>query len=246
MIRSLISNIKYAWPNIISCIFLIPFFPLESSSVTPFVAATITTLLTFHHIDPQKAIVKLSRDDMLVILTNIINTIGGSYFFIKYTSNNLISVNSLTELDYNQFLHIPVWVFVHELLFFYVHKFAHTRDMYSSIFFNHKMHHKFKVTSSWTSFYAHPIDHFVSVLCITLLLPFYQLYYLENKIYVPVFVIYAIGALITFISSHHVKYGENNLHGTDHLEHHMLFSYNYGNFGVFDKIYGTYKKKICL
>ena len=108
------------------------------------------------------------------------------------------------------------------------------------------MHHKFKVTSAWTSFYAHPIDHLVSVLCITLLVPFFQLYYLQHKIEVPIFTIYITGALSTFISSHHVKYGQHNLHGTDHLEHHMLFNYNYGNFAFFDKIYGSYKKKLCL
>ena len=49
-----------------------------------------------------------------------------------------------------------LWAGCDEVFFFCGHFLLHRKFLYRHI---HKIHHKFKVTSAWTSFYAHPLDN---------------------------------------------------------------------------------------
>lgn len=65
---------------------------------------------------------------------------------------------------------------------------------------------------------------------------------------VPVLVLFMHAAVVTFIGSHHTvssdgKQGGKGAgpEGTAHLQHHLHFNVNYGNFSLFDTIAGTAK-----
>ena len=63
-------------------------------------------------------------------------------------------------------------------------------------------------------------------------------YYLNMKCSIFCIYIFIAKASITFINSHHILYGKPDL---QHLIHHKKINYNYGNFYLLDKLYGTDK-----
>ena len=65
--------------------------------------------------------------------------------------------------------------------------------------------------------------------------------YLPNGITAPVVTLFMHGAITTFTGSHHSVIGEKgHALGSDHLDHHLKFNVNFGNFGFFDKMAGSY------
>jgi len=86
------------------------------------------------------------------------------------------------------------------------------------------------------------MDQTVAILWAAMAPPFFQMKVLEMEICAPVIVLYLFGAITTFVASHHTILGDDGktAEGTDHLEHHLRFNVNFGNFAYFDKLNGSY------
>mmetsp|Transcript_20104 Transcript_20104/g.42085 ORF Transcript_20104/g.42085 Transcript_20104/m.42085 type:complete len:191 (+) Transcript_20104:1-573(+) len=170
-------------------------------------------------------------------------TAVSSKIYLDYATKtgHLVSVSSFTEIPPHEIVYFLLFILSDEVIFFFVHKWAHTKSVYGSWWYGHKMHHKFLNTSAWTSFYANPVDHFLSVLTAALLLPMLMM---TNgiDITVPTLTTFMFGAITTFVGSHHTIVGpkKGKSYGGDHLTHHQKFVVNYGNFGYFDFLAGTY------
>ena len=175
-----------------------------------------------------------------MISLNIFLTVGSFAFFIHLCGGGIAPVGSLCEIPPVQLLFVPLWTFADEVLFYNVHRLAHRRQIYNHPLFAHKMHHKFKVTSGWTSFYAHPADMLVAIIWAGLAMPAMQMGWLKHEVAAPVVAVFVFGATVTFIASHHTAAGEAGAEGMEHLQHHLRFNVNYGNFAIFDKLFGSY------
>lgn len=177
--------------------------------------------------------------DQIIITINIALTGISAYVFLLAAGPGVAPVESYFDIPPIQLLYVPGWVLVEESLFFLVHRFAHKPGIYDKC---HKMHHKFKITSAISSFYAHPLDMLVAIIWTALGPPLFQILVLKQTISAPVISAFFFGAIATFVSSHHSVIGANgeSVHGTNHLQHHLKFNVNFGNFGKFDEMGGSY------
>ncbi|GMH70610.1 hypothetical protein TrRE_jg10603 [Triparma retinervis] len=222
--------------------------PKTAEEMWPFMTIGIGFCLLLHHFMPNKFKATLTMNDRLVIWTNLFMTAAYAKVYIHYASltGHLVPVNSYTDIPPHEVLYVLLFILSDEVIFFLVHKWAHTKSVYGSWWYGHKMHHKFLNTSAWTSFYANPVDHFLSVLTAALLLPMLMM---KNgiDISVPTLTAFMFGAVTTFVGSHHCvvkeEKGKKKAGGGDHLVHHQKFTVNYGNFGYFDFWYGSYVGK---
>lgn len=126
----------------------------HSSLFAPLPSLQVFALLCCHF-SPNKVHIATNVWDKIVIATNLFLTYISGRFFVEWGKQNIQSVDSLLELPWHQLMYPLCWVSVEETLFFLVHKFFHQPGIYEKC---HKMHHKFKTTSAWTSFYSHPFD----------------------------------------------------------------------------------------
>ena len=243
MLKYITESLTHSIPKIITFCLFLPNIPTYYENIIPFLFSSTTLCLIFHHYDSNKIKVDLSIKDKIVILTNIIVTYFSVFLFVEIIKDNLI-VPYDYQFDTDQFMTVVGWVLAEEFMFYHIHRLFHTKLLYNNPLVGHKMHHKFKITSAWTSFYAHPVDNFLSVVGITLLTPYVQIMYLNHRIQLQTLVFFMFSGIVTFISSHHaVETRQKRTEGTDHLQHHKFFNCNFGNFGVFDKLYNTYKKQ---
>jgi len=225
----------------------LPFWPLQSRDMWLFMNCGLALCLTLYNFMPNKATIKpsfLTLTDRFVIGLNLFLTSLTAYFYIENAAStgHLINISSPAEIPPREILFFVFWILMDEILFFFLHRYAHKKHVYNSFWYSHKMHHKFLVTSAWTSFYAHPLDHLIAVLGAALITPLVWLH-CGVDITVPTLTAFMFGAIITFTGSHHsiVSPTEGKgACGTDHLVHHQRFTVNYGNFGLFDYWAGSY------
>ena len=144
----------------------------------------------------------------------------------------------------------------HKVIFFFGHRTLHIPGLYHRC---HKWHHKFRVTSAWTSFYAHPFDH-QFVIWALLALPAVMMGGVGWSFSTPVVAAFFLGAMITFIGSHHTVEATSDIDmvarigeeassktndgsvaviDTGHLQHHLHFNVNFVNFDLLDMWAGT-------
>lgn len=125
--------------------------------------------------------------------------------------------------------HLPVFVLVEEVFFFYSHYIFHHRIFYGPI---HKFHHKFKAPVAVACVYAHWVEHVLANLLPLLLGPiFVQAHVTEVWLWLT------IGILSTIKS--HSGYEFPGMPAERHDFHHEAFNYNYGALGLCDWIHGT-------
>lgn len=227
-----------------------------------------TFCLLFYHYAPQKVYVPLTWGNMLVIATNLLITGASAALFLHIARDYMKPCGSFYDIPPVQLLLIPFWILADEIWFFHAHRFCHRKEVYSwchkvserdrfgpsshefaaalTLFLSvcslyAQWHHLFKVTSAWTSFYAHPLDHLVCVIWGALTTPLLTCLYLPGGVSAPVVVLFMWGGIVTFIGSHHTVKGKGGQAvAGDHLEHHQKFNVNFGNFGHFDKWAGSY------
>ena len=238
--------LRHSWAKLLTFLVALPNLPLDCRTAIPFMAVGFCSTLLLHALAPNKVIVPLSMSDWGVIATNISITAGSALVFVNIIRDDVQELNSLFEIDAKQLLYVPLWILIEEIIFFYVHRYFHSPGVYSRIWPlgpGHKMHHKFKITSAWTSFYAHPVDHLFAVTWSALFPPLVQITILKHTVSIPVVTLYMFGAITTFIASHHTIIGQDDpeiAEGTPHLQHHTRFNVNFGNFGYFDKLVGSF------
>ncbi|GMI27068.1 hypothetical protein TeGR_g10059 [Tetraparma gracilis] len=211
----------------------LPFLPMRVEDVHMFLLPALTFCLLLYHFAPQKVYVPLTNGNIFVIATNLLITGASAALFLHVARDHMKPADSFYDIPPVQLLLIPFWILADEIWFFHAHRFAHRKEVYS---WCHKWHHLFKVTSAWTSFYAHPLDHLVCVIWGALTTPLLTCLYLPGGVSAPVVVLFMWGGIVTFIGSHHTVKGKGGQAvAGDHLEHHQKFNVNFGNFGHFDK-----------
>lgn len=236
------SSLAHFLPKYVTFLIAIQYLPYQRDLLIPFLLSLVAGCLFLHSITPNQAVPQppvLWRDHS-VIVANLCLTVLWITLFVRVASDHLIEVDSLASVPWYQFLYPIAWILSDELLFFCIHRFAHRPGVYEHC---HKMHHKFKVTNAWTSFYSHPADHSVSVVGAGLALPLLMTAGLGIDVAVPIIAFFVGGAIVTFIASHHaIQSGDSSaVLGTDHLIHHQKFTVNYGNFGYIDRVCGTHR-----
>lgn len=217
------------------------FFPYTRAALVPFLNGVVGISLVLHALAPNKAPSKpaVMTKDIGVMALNLFLTSLWTTLFVHAAWDYLDDVDCLASVPITQWLYPFAWIISDEVLFFFIHRFAHKPGVYAKC---HKMHHKFKVTNAWTSFYSHPVDHSVAVIGAGLALPLLMTAGMGIRVAVPVVALFNGGAIVTFIASHHATKNEScKAVGTDHLIHHQQFTVNYGNFGYIDRISGTYR-----
>jgi len=237
--------LSFSGPKAITFAATLPFLPYTRGALLPYLLAAVVLCLTLHTLAPNKAKVPLSTNDILVIALNLTLTALSAALFVYFADDHLLNVPQLSAIPLVQCIYPVVWILADESLFFIIHGFAHRPGVYDKC---HKMHHKFKTTSAWTSFYSHPLDHSIAVVWAGLAMPLFMMCGMGMEVAVPVMALFIEGAIVTFIGSHHTIIDcDGDAVGTDHLVHHTRFSVNFGNFGYFDKMrgsYGTAKKTV--
>jgi len=230
--------IYHSIPKCISFLYTCINIPKKSTEIPSFISSVLIHTLFIHTISPNKTQVPLSIKDKCVILINLLLTKFTSDVFIRSVGDRITNVSNYNDINIKEALYPVLWVLVHEIYFFNVHRILHQPFIYRKC---HKMHHKFKVTSVFTSFYSHVFDHLFAVILSVVIGPFLQMYILDVSVSTPVISIWFASSLITFISSHHTIIGDDDItHGTEHFIHHQKSQFNLGNFGYLDKLLGTH------
>ena len=196
--------------------------------------------LIIHHFAPRKVVVPIDLTDKMIISSNLFLTGLSASVFLRIANSydGIYGVQSYLDVPPKELLYPLAWVTVEETSFFLIHRFLHQPGIYDKC---HKMHHKFKTTSAWTSFYSHPLDQLFAILWTALGPPLLQVTLLSTPASAPVVTLWLFGAIITFTSTHHTVIGAGgHAEGTDHLEHHQKFNVNFGNFGFYDQRAGSY------
>lgn len=237
------NSLRHSWPKWLTLLVAVPVLPKEKEEILPYMLVGVSITLCLHTVATNKmAIRPLTFSDCWVITINLLITVSATVLFLQLINDEIQPVDSLlsTPAPFEQLLYILLWTISQELFFFPIHRFAHLPGIYDKC---HKMHHKFSVTSAWTAFYAHPLDHLVTVICATLIAPLIHIAVLQHTVSVPTISLFMLAAVTTFIASHHTVKGSTNPttpEGTPHLEHHMRSTVNFGNFGFLDKIFGSF------
>eukprot|EP01117_Protostelium_nocturnum_P003702 TRINITY_DN14983_c0_g1_i3.p1 TRINITY_DN14983_c0_g1~~TRINITY_DN14983_c0_g1_i3.p1 ORF type:complete len:275 (+),score=50.84 TRINITY_DN14983_c0_g1_i3:135-959(+) len=123
-----------------------------------------------------------------------------------------------------------------DMLIYFIHRGLHLPWFYVNI---HKPHHKWIVTSPFSSHAFHPMDGFAQSL------PYHIYAYIFpfNKfVYIALFVV--VNYWTISIHDGFGMYSGQVLNGSDHhVIHHRQFNYNYGQYFTFwDRLCGTHRK----
>ena len=161
-----------------------------------------------------------------------------SWILLIYVpKTGIYDVEYLFDIPIIELVYIVLWIISDEILFFIGHKLLHNPILYRI----HKVHHKFKITNCWTTFYSNPLDN-LFVMVAAIILPVIMMRYNYN-FSAPSLSIYLHIAVTTFISSHHTTFTNKIIKNTPHLLHHKLFNINYGNLWFLDYVSGSSKNQ---
>jgi sterol desaturase/sphingolipid hydroxylase (fatty acid hydroxylase superfamily) len=200
------------------------FLPTIKENIFQYLASSsFLCLILFSLFSFFNSQVILTTQDKCIILCNLTVTYIYIYYFILF-NKNIYNLNSILEVPLKELIYIIFWVILHECIFFTCHKFMHSNKYLYKI---HKVHHKFKITNVWTSFYFHPLDNLFIIVAATVI-PQIMLY-LNYKISATSVSLYLNLAGITFLSSHHAYTTQES-----HILHHEKINVNYGNFWFLD------------
>lgn len=185
-------------------------------------------------------------DSLYAFICHVLSHWGVTYILVKYLKKGVFDQTSVKLSLFNQFfVTLPAAalfgtfrtaahnVFVTflgycvtaEILFFVFHRLLHVPALYKYI---HKRHHQWQIPMTLATLDTHPIEHLLTnvipVLCGPALLG-------TNTALLCFWITVAtVNSLLA-----HSGYSRNDFH----THHHRFVSYNYGIFGILDKLCGT-------
>lgn len=115
-----------------------------------------------------------------------------------------------------------------EVFFFASHRLLHLTPLYIRF---HKQHHEYKAPIGLAAIYAHPIEALIGN-CFAVMGPPFLVGFHAYSWY--------IGICLGFFSTQSSHSGYN-IDGRFHDIHHEFTTFNYGSFGLLDRLFGTFK-----
>lgn len=138
-----------------------------------------------------------------------------------------------------EIMQIPLFLLFSDFYNYWLHRFAHHPRVYKHHLYMHKLHHKFIITTPYSSYALHPMEGFAQAFpyrIFAFILP------LRKVVSIGLFV------FLTFwsVGVHDGGFLSNNcvVNGAAcHSLHHIHRDCNYGQyFTLFDRLHGTYRK----
>lgn len=170
-----------------------------------------------------------AQNNLLVLIPYTIATI--------YTQpgQELYSVSPMLPSFFTLAWELLLCILVREALFYYIHRGLHHPSIYQYI---HKTHHSFPCPVSWTSQYAHPVEHIVSNVLPVMLPPA-----LLGSHQVTLWTFAWIAAVEGVVD--HSGYTFFGKAAKAHDRHHERSLGDYGTVGILDWWHGTtYEDKV--
>lgn len=210
---------------------------LTSELIVPYLVSTTALCFGVHTVYPNSVSVTIPFLDWINIVVNIIvSSMVVSMMFQYIPKDSVYSTEGLWNVSTVELGYIVLWVVSDEILFFFGHKLLHTPTFYKI----HKIHHKYKITNCWTTFYSHPLDN-LFVICAAIALPMIMMHN-GFRFSASTVALYLHMATVTFIASHHTKQCNSKIIDTPHLIHHKMFNANLGNFWILDYLFNSHNE----
>lgn len=133
---------------------------------------------------------------------------------------------------------VPLFLMFTDCLIYWIHRWLHLPFLYRTL---HKPHHKWLVSSPFASHAFHPLDGFLQS-CPYHIYVF--LFPLQKYLYLALFVFVNIWTIMIHDGDYRVPGKLNSVinGAAHHVDHHLYFNYNYGQFfTLWDKIGGSYR-----
>ena len=187
-------------PKLLALLLAVPFLPRTVDAVVPFLAAGECVIMGVFALAPGKVDVHLTPQEWAIALTNFFGSIVAVAVFMSFAWHNVDATpNHLLDVPPHEILFLLLWAAADEVIFFFGHRFLHKPGVYEHC---HKWHHKFKVTSYWTSYYSHPLDH-QFIMWAALLTPTVMLGWGGWRCSALTIGVFCYTASATFVGSHH-------------------------------------------
>jgi sterol desaturase/sphingolipid hydroxylase (fatty acid hydroxylase superfamily) len=137
------------------------------------------------------------------------------------------------------FASIFIMILTHDTYFYWTHRMMHHKWLFKYV---HLTHHRFSNPTPWAAFAFHPLEAFISIGVIPIILfliPYHQGALIIFITFLMVYnAIIHLGFPLPYLSS-----GKYQNSGIDHNLHHQGFRGNYGlYFNLWDRVMGTYRE----
>jgi len=179
------------------------------------------------------------RDEILQSTRTLMLYGIGAGVFAYWIENGYTRVYAeLNEYGYGYFfLSILLMLLLHDAYFYWTHRLLHTRYLFR---FVHRVHHRHKSPTPWSSFSFHPVEAFLSMGIMPLIIFLMPWHHYALIIFATVMTLYDIYIhLGVSIANRRLLKWQNTT--CDHDLHHQGVRANYGLYStVWDHLMGTY------